>query len=507
MIRRGEGVFLPTSATTQSGIEFEPRAEVWVLPELQGTHRLRFRDLSGADPELLPSIKATLLWYAQHRSGGHTRNLFATFLHFVATISRLERRQLRLIADVSLMNYRADHHANEKRLSALSGALKKWHALGYPGVDESAIRYLNDTRIRGNRKGVAVATMDPWVGPLTDLELESVLDALTNAFAAGRVPLDDYVAVLLLILIAPRPIQLASMKIRDLLVSTADDGTRGYIVRVPRAKTRLATARAQMKERPIPAQVGELLERHVGETRAAFRGRLTDPMDAPMFPGRWAVRVARPGFTWHQPATALSARVKYTMSRIAPVSERIGGRTPLTPTRFRRTLGTRARGEGHGLEVIAELLDHSDLQNVAVYAGLTPTLYERIDKKTAFALAPLIRAFQGTPVSTLNAEHRRITDPRLDTSMRRPVGCCGSAVTCDFAAPVACYTCRSFRAWLDGPHESMLARLLAEHEHVREACDDETVAASLVRSICAVAEVVTLCRREWAKRREVEPND
>lgn len=500
--RHESRVELPPRGRSRAGIEFNPRADEWVLPALQATHKLRFSRIPGAHADLIASLKATLFWFVQHRSSGHSANLFATFLHFFSTVSRLDGGGLlESITDITLMNYRAALRSNEKNLSALSGAIKKWHSLGYAGVDESAIRYLAATRIRGNPKGVAVATMDPRTGPLTDLELESLVDALTAAFAAGGVALYDYCATFLFVLIAPRPIQVAALKIRDLVASTARDGSTSYILRVPRAKTRVAAARVEMKERPLPPQVGELLQQHVEETTRSFRELLPDPLDAPMFPGAEALRVAAPGFLFHQSSLTLAVRVRKTLASIAPRSERLDGPMPLTPVRFRRTLGTRLRAEGHELKVIAEVLDHVDLQNVTVYSGLTPQIYERISKKTAFALAPMVRAFQGTLTSSLDPDDRRITDPRLDASMRQPVGCCGTSRTCGFAAPVACYTCRSFRPWVDGPHEAILARLLAEHRRIRDTCD-ETIAASLVRSILAAAQVVAACKRMRASKTE-----
>lgn len=130
--------------------------------------------------------------------------------------------------------------------------------------------------------------------------------------------------------------------------------------------------------------------------------------------------------------------------------------------------------------MIAELLDHSDCQSVQVYAGLRPALYVRIKEKVAYDVAPLVDAFQGEPISRIPRGARRITDPLADRSMRRPVGCCGSARTCDFAAPVACYACHSFRPWIDGPHEAMLKRLLDEYNRIL-AMSDDAMASALTR--------------------------
>jgi len=68
---------------------------------------------------------------------------------------------------------------------------------------------------------------------------------------------------------------------------------------------------------------------------------------------------------------------------------------------------------------------------------------------------------------------------------------------CGFLKPVACYTCRSFEPWVDGPHEAVLDHLLAERERLLLTTDSR-IASINDRTILAVAEVVHRC--EQARR-------
>lgn len=160
-----------------------------------------------------------------------------------------------------------------------------------------------------------------------------------------------------------------------------------------------------------------------------------------------------------------------TFSKLQVTSERTGKPLHVTATRFRRTPGTRAALEGHGELVIAELLDHTDTQNVGVYVQATSQILERIDRAVAMQLAPLAQAFAGEIITNESEVVRagdptsRICDPRFDASMR-PMGNCASHAFCSLMAPVACYTCRSFHPWQDGPHEAVLDFLLAERERL-----------------------------------------
>lgn len=488
---RSEGL-LRTKILSAHGIEFDPQADVWDVRTLGGRLIFRFSEISGAHRALIPSLKATLAWVAAHRSFTYAHGAYSSLCAVFEAGRRLEGRPVREVTAASLINFRTDAPRNEYVLCGVASTLRRWHRLGYPGVSDDAIKYLKHTHLKGNPKGVAVATMDPIAGPLTDLELTATIDALTGAFALGEFDLSLYVATLLLILLGPRPYQLAAMKVCDLEIATRKDGTKEYALQVPRAKQR-SNPRASTKLRPLPPQVGEVVERHVDEVRARLGRGVDDSSTLPMFPDPYGEGASEPGFEGHWDSARLRRAVSRALAGISPISERTGDPINLFAYRFRRTLATRALSEGHGLRIIAEILDHSDCQSVKVYAGLRPALYVRIKEKLAYDLAPLVEAFHGEPVRRIPGGARRITDPHADRSMRNPVGCCGSARACDFAAPVGCYTCRAFRPWIEGPHEAMLKRLLAEYERIL-AMSDEAMASTLTRAIIGAAQVVKACR-------------
>ena len=61
--------------------------------------------------------------------------------------------------------------------------------------------------------GRPLLLLDPaaYVRPLSDLELQGTLEALTKAFANREVSLTEYLIAMFFMLFAPRPIQLAAM--------------------------------------------------------------------------------------------------------------------------------------------------------------------------------------------------------------------------------------------------------------------------------------------------------
>jgi hypothetical protein len=191
-----------------------------------------------------------------------------------------------------------------------------------------------------------------------------------------------------------------------------------------------------------------------------------------------------------------------TLRGLSVMSERTGLPLHVTATRFRRTMATRAAIEGHGELIIAELLDHTDTQNVGVYIEARPEIVERIDRAIAIHLAPMAQAFAGVILDDESQATRAgdpsswVFDPKIDPSMM-PMGSCGQHGFCGFLAPIACYTCVNFQPWLDGPHEAVLDSLIGERDRLA-AKNDLRVASVNDRTILAVAEVVRLCE---ARRR------
>jgi len=193
----------------------------------------------------------------------------------------------------------------------------------------------------------------------------------------------------------------------------------------------------------------------------------------------------------------LVRRIKRILSGLSANSERTGEPINITSRRFRQTIGTRAAKEGHGALVIAELLDHSDIQNVSVYVAATPAIIDRIDRAMAMQMAPLAQAFAGKvaarPLGLEASDHsRHIRAPGVTGDMAA-IASCGSHSSCGFLKPIACYTCANFEPWLDGPHDRVLHHLLDERNRLMRS-GDVRIAAINDRTILAVAEVIQLCK-------------
>jgi len=487
---------LPEEVTTLSGVKFQPRLEKWFYRDSTKNITLNFNNIS-AEFKLIISAKKVLIWYAENKSPDHLNNMFRRIQHFL-NFSNANNKLLSIITGDDLINYRASLSGNNAwYLGNLSGFLQKWHSLGIYGVSDDAIALLKQLRLKGNRKGEAVSTMDTLDGPFSDLEVEALHEAVENGYEAGDIALDEYLLIWLFLALGQRPIQFASLKVGDFGVSVAKDGATVYSIKVPRAKQREQLSRSTFSQRVLVAQIGEKFVQYIEYVKTNFTGIIEDTSQAPLFPTKRSSKNEPIGFEFHKTSQSLSNDLKNTLKKLNVISERTGEPLHITATRFRRTLGTRAAMEGHGELVIAELLDHTDTQNVGVYVQATPEIVERIDRAMALHLAPLAQAFAGVIIKSESEARRkgepesRICDPRFEPSMK-PMGSCGKHGFCGELAPISCYTCQSFLPWLDGPHEAVLNHLISERERLMVVTDSR-IASVNDRTIYAVAEAVRRC--------------
>lgn len=455
------------------------------------------------DAGMLKAFRSTLLWYVENASPQHLMNMYSRFMHLLRFIAEHKPLPVTAISSVDILNYKASLSGDMGwYVGHVAGFIKRWERLGYDGVGE-AVPVLKELRLGGNKKGVAVLTMDPLKGPFTSMELEAIQAALDHAYSDGSIDEGRYLLAWLFIALGQRPAQFAALKVCDVRSGVSKDGDTVYCLRVPRAKQRNQPPRTTFKERLLVSLLGEPLLRYARRVEASFAGLLDDPKQAPLFPiivpGQMEL-----GFEYHHTSHSLASSLKNALLGLQVYSERTGELLAITPLRFRRTFGTRAAQEGHGELVIAELLDHTDTQSVGVYVAAVPEIAERIDRAVAMELAPLAQAFKGVLIADESEATRsgdpasRIVDLRIDRSAK-PMGSCGQHSFCGFSAPVACYTCQSFEPWLDGPHEAVLTHLIAKRDQLL-AATDVRMAAVNDRTILAVAQVIQLCQVERERR-------
>ena len=482
---------LPNTARSWDGMEFSPASNQWQLRDATQDRTLDWEKFYASSAlSLITSFKLTMTWFVINKSLSHSANIFNQLLNFMNSGTRSSTATE--ITKSQVISFRSTlRQADEWKLATVSGFLKKLEKLGYPGLEDDVSILLRSLRLKQNNKGVAVMTMDPVNGPFTDNELQAIDTAVSADFGVGQLTLEGLSLISLLRAFGCRMVQIASLKIKDI-----EKDEDSFYVQLPRAKQRNSHHRTEFKRRQVIREIGQVLILQCESVRRQYNeigSHSLDERELPLFPN-WLDKPCPKGFEFHYTSHELEWKFVQFIKPISVASERTDKPLKISPRRFRYTVGTRAAEEGYGVLLIAELLDHSDTQSAGVYVFATMKLLNNIDKALARHLAPLAQAFQGQLLHD-RSKATRAMDPESavdDPKFSGDLGRCGRYGFCNAAAPIACYTCRSFQAWDDAPHEEVLDFLLLDRQRILDATGDQRVAAVNDRTILAVARVIQL---------------
>lgn len=495
-------------AISRDGYPFDPSGSRWKLNKDTCFSLV----LPGA---VLPSMEAgfrsALSRYAEDFCA---QTAATTFNHFKRYLRDTGASQV-TVAD--LINWRASLSHNEQPyLGSLKSFLVAWHDYGFEGVSEEVVDLLMGWRIHGGEKGAAVASGCPERGPYTDLEMAAILDWATMAVARKDIALEDYAYLLTLAMTARRPVQVAALRGRDIVHDT-DTATPMFRLFVPRAKQRGNVFRGAFRSLAILEDLYIVLRQQHRESVAAVSATIRytlDPVlaaEVPVFLNRKRLEelgnaddlrdllLGRAPDQLHATTASLGSALRHCATLSTARSERTGELIRLSATRFRYTRGTKLRREGFSAFIIAEALDHSDIQNVRVYTENTAQEAVVINEMVGAQLAPFAQACLGRLVRS-EREAIRGDDPRsrVPNGRQHAVGTCGNYGFCASGFR-ACYTCYHFQPWVDGPHEEVLADLYAEKARTQAAGCAEVIVNANDQLILAVEHCVAMCSETRAR--------
>lgn len=387
---------------SKAGYLFYLEDEYW---QLDKNTKIPVGSLRGLlDEETENGFFSTLIFYAANLSAAHVQNIFFRFLHFLRSVGGPQ------ITESMLINYRAALTTDiEWYLSTIRGFLKKWHELGYEGISDDVIELLDGWTLKGNIKGDVIKRLDPVSGPLSDIELQGFNEGVVQAYERGTISLTDMALGLVISHTGRRPIQITHIRLKDILKGSNKKQESMYLLNIPRAKQRATEFRGQFKQFAITQELWVILNaqaEHVVrsvESLIGFELQEIDRLELPLFPDLSEfLKIKSPkqlrDFLKSDRLHIRSVTVSETCNRIAEESgihsERTGQLLNASARRFRYTTGTRAAREGFGVMVIAELLDHSDIQNAGVYIENIPEHVEKLDQAVGHYLAPLCTSFR-----------------------------------------------------------------------------------------------------------------
>ncbi len=495
--------------------EFDVRERKWQLSRDNVVSLLWIDEfLSSA---LRSEYISVLKFYAETASAGHANNINDRFRAF-AKHAHSNKNAIIKITRADLISYKSTlDKKHEWYLATIRGFLYAWDEFGYPGLEDGVIPLLESWTLRGNQKGIAVQTLDPDEGPLTKLEFEALHQAVIDGFKNETLDLAEFVLAKLFIATGRRPSQIGDLKAKDFIEATSTDGLQEFFINIPRRKQRARNWREEFKACALLPEIGMAIKTLIEENHNKLELIIPElsqqiAKELPLFPdwkaieavqgsiARYEIQEIFESQTFHTVTQNLSKWFTRIIDRLVVYSERTDTLQNVIPTRLRRTLATRAAKLGYGVYVIAELLDHSDIQNAGVYTENVPEHVYAINEAVGSQLAPFAKAFQG---QIIDSERDAIRGDDLTSRVRsangKAVGSCSKNGFCGGFGPIACYTCRDFQAWLDAPHEDVLSWLVEDRKRKLAITKDETIASINDRTIFAVGEVVNRCQQRKAE--------
>jgi integrase len=479
----GDEITIPSFTTDVTGHPVDLRPLKWRLNSVeQSTTSMNWGLLTGCDDGAISALKAHIIRLIETKSPAYAKASFQFIGAFLKAL-REASSPTPTVTLKSLVWYL--ERLREIRNGYQFHHIRHWYVSSadrfVDGFDDDVVFALNDLRIEGNAKGFAVLSADPEAGPLTEFEEA----ALRRALIRDEGPIEQRAALWLAFAFGTNPANLALLREEDFEINEFADGTpTAYFLNIPRIKKRLPP-RTEFKKRyvdqPLAVIIKELIERNARIAK--------NDVIRPLFRLETARTTLVGGpleeFAFHPTASRVTQLIAQCVERLGVVSPRTEKTLAVTTRRLRYTYASKMVRQGIAARDLAELLDHTDLQNVQVYYKASSRFVERLDTTTAKHIGPIVRAFMGEIV-----ERKDVTIDLIPFRDLPDLGQCGASFACGLSPHKNCYTCTKFKAFKDGPHEAVLISLIEERNQLL-GDGYERIAEQLDETILAVGEVVS----------------
>ncbi|MAZ88372.1 MAG: integrase [Cellvibrionaceae bacterium] len=488
-----------------SGQFFTPSNDVW-CPDISKRAINVLSAKSAVSEEWQPWLIAAMAYYMRERAQSSVASL-------AYALRVIGRESLTPLKGSDLIGIRERLRPTE--FSHISSFIKFWCVCEElpvrPKLDLIEV-YQELPRKKENRRDV-VTSIDPLQGPFTPYERDALFQWCSGAFIDGRLSLDRFVYLRLLLVYGARAANIQQMVFGD-IISTADTHR---VIRLPKAKAKgikggyrkeleafklyedlyqlLSTYRRYVLERlkqEYPAHANwDLAINNVPVFRRVVIGHGSfggDPII--MDNGSLKGLEAAPDSQLHTPMMTLRAWIQLIgKTEDFPLSERTGNKLKIHARRFRHTVGTDMATEGYGREAIAAALTHTDTRSAGKYIKTSIKMAKRIDEKLKDHLALVVNAFTGVIVSDRYVARN---GDRADRQLSN-LAVCGADSQCYMDAPLVCYQCPKFQPLLHADHQRALIEL--ENRQAMSSNTGQNTAAVYDRAILACRRVIHDCQK------------
>lgn len=248
--------------------------------------------------------------------------------------------------------------------------------------------------------------------PLIEKELVGFLSKITERYNSGDINMKDYLMVMLMIYTGRRPMQIAQLKRKDLY----SKNEVGYL-KMPRIKQG-----GRFRSYFTEVKVGANLYDSLSKLKAVVKDFIENELDKklsheelenlPLFIDSYFFNVTydlkklyENNFTnLHMNSKKITERLKSVYRTVNDLNN--DSMPTINSRQLRATLATRVAQKGYGLNVVAKVLDHTNLKSVLCYAKNNEEFSFRIDE----AINDLILPYASSFLTTVNDTKQKINN-------------------------------------------------------------------------------------------------
>lgn len=500
-----------TIVISREGYSVDVTSRVWKLSGFKGNEYLDWGTVDIASTEVLRATQA----FFRARIATHSQSDVSNYWQ---ALTRLWAAPSFIVACKENAEIPYEALSQARALLGLDEQyrfhyIRKWYLFceenGFEAFSAEVAFHLREIIVGGNVKGEAVRSSDPEEGPLTDGERLALEAAIAHGKRTLVLDAQEAFALELCNGFGPNahPAAMLQEEDRQRLGNEQD----GFIeqLAMPRHKKGNPSPRQEFRERRMDPNLAQTADALIAYNERRWPKADYPDVPRPMFwrnTPRKDVDENSPTwkFRYHMRPSDFTSLVTRAVEKLEVISHRTKRPLVLNTRRFRYTFATQLVRLGASRRAVADALDHSDLQNVAVYFDLKDDIVIHLDRAMAFELGILCqnifpgRVVQSAMVATKDpGRESRIRFYNKETKKNEQVGTCGSFAFCGLTAPIACYTCQNFQPWMDAPHDQALEGLLRERERKKALHLSEKIYSVLDRTIVAIA--VVILRIEYMK--------
>lgn len=490
------------------GYAFNFNDDVWKLSSNVSINWKLLENIENIHPDVKVGFRQIIAEIAVKNSASTVSYHYEMFRN---TILKSPNYKGEVITALLFLNIRSSMKKDEEyKLGGIRTLLKKWQKFGFIGIEEDITQTLDKLTIKGNIKGKAVRTRDPFKGAYTVTEKQSLMNWASNAFKDNILNLEEFTLFCLLMCTGRRPIQISMLRQCDVLVKN-NQGKIEYSLNIPRAKQKNSFFRQEFREFHINEDLYLILKNQMQSIQKFVIQHIKnleqdDLSQLPVFINEQNLLSIKniaefrnrleyqPDF-FHITSSKINSISQKITDECQAVSERTGDFINFFPYRARRTLGTDLARQGIGGVQIAHLLDHTDTQNVGVYTEDNIEQSLRIFEAMDEPMNLLADMFAGRIIRH-ESEAIRADDinSRKFKNDGKQIGNCGGSSACHNGIK-ACLICSSFQPLLDADWNGLLEDLNQERLFQSKSGASELVLSTYDLSLANTAAIMQACNK------------